>query len=327
MNHNESFTMKENSVMHTFVLTVAEQDVETAKKTVEYIERVFNPQSVILITTENVMDSPEISWPDSVTVMDENTIYPGMTIDRIQDILAEFTGKRSRAGWYFQQFLKMAYACNCADERYILWDADTIPLRPISFLSTDTKKLLFSMKSEHHTPYFSTMKRLFHGIVMKGIEKSFIAEHMIIDTKIMKELINAIKCDESLQGSTFYEKILYSIDTDVILKSGFSEYETYGNYVLTFHPDCYEMRELKSYRHGKNMLGYPDNNQLEWVGEEYDTISFEKWDKPGIGKLLCRVRWIRSHYSFSQVEKFCQLKGIRALSKIYKGLQALGNQD
>ena len=35
----------------------------------------------------------------------------------------------SRPGWYYQQFLKMAFSNWSKSRYYMAWDADTIPLR------------------------------------------------------------------------------------------------------------------------------------------------------------------------------------------------------
>ncbi|MEI3192244.1 MAG: DUF6492 family protein [Lachnospiraceae bacterium] len=61
------------------------------------------------------------------------------------------TGKASRSGWYFQQFLKFGYAQVCEDEYYIVWDSDTVPLHPISHFQDG--KPVFTKKEEMEPPY------------------------------------------------------------------------------------------------------------------------------------------------------------------------------
>ena len=53
------------------------------------------------------------------------------------------------------------------------------------------------MKSEHHQPYFDTIEKLFN--ISKTNSKSYIAEHMMFNRKIMNQLVNDIENNESLQ--------------------------------------------------------------------------------------------------------------------------------
>jgi hypothetical protein len=47
-------------------------------------------------------------------------------------------------------------------------------------------KCLLTMKSEHHIPYFKTINTLFDGAVFKLTNKSFIAEHMMVNKDIIE---------------------------------------------------------------------------------------------------------------------------------------------
>lgn len=172
----------------------------------------------------------------------------------------------------------MAYATLCKKEHYVIWDSDTIPLNGISFFDDQTDKYLFTMKTEYHKPYFDTIEKLFNGEVKKYNNQSFIAEHMIIDTKIMIELINKIESNKQLKGNYFYEKIMYAIDPKDIQRSGFSEYETYGNYVMKYHSIKYIMRKLRSLREAREHIGFsPTDDDLLRASKDLDLISFENW--------------------------------------------------
>ena len=73
---------------------------------------------------------------DRITLMDEEKLYPGLGMLSIRYLVEKQGGHMTRSNWYFQQFLKMAYACHCKNEYYILWDADTVPVagafRPVA---------------------------------------------------------------------------------------------------------------------------------------------------------------------------------------------------
>lgn len=221
----------------------------------------------------------------NVLFMDEEYIYDGMTYERIKTILNSLCGNSQRTGWFYQQFLKMAYSYKCKNDYYLVFDSDTIPLRKISYFD-ENENPRFIIKTEYHKPYFDTMKILFNGKVNRVDENvSFIAENMMIDKTIMIELIEAITGNDKLEGDSFYEKILNAIDRSVVYCTGFSEFETYGNYVMTYYPNKYSRIKLRTQRRGSFLLGTdPTPDQLEWAAKDYDIMSFEIYGNKWLGK-------------------------------------------
>lgn len=67
------------------------------------------------------------------------------------------------------------------------------------------------------------------------VSEFFIAEHTLFKTEYMKEIIAVIESNVKLKGNAFYEKILNSIQAIDLVESGFSEFESYGNYVSASH--------------------------------------------------------------------------------------------
>ena len=210
----------------------------------------------------------------------EDELYSGLTFKNVETVIKKLMGDSHRTGWYFQQFLKMAYAYKCQDMYYLIWDADTIPGRDIEFLSTKGK-ILFNMKNERHSPYFYTIDKLFNGqlkVFNRRINQSFISEGMLIKKEIMEKMLFDIEKNSTIYGKFFWEKILYAIGEEGLLKGGFSEFETYGNYLRTYYPNLYEERSLRTERFGYTFYGRMlSEKEIEDSG--FDTISFEEWDK------------------------------------------------
>ena len=204
--------------------------------------------------------------------LDENAVLNDMNLSSIRELIAKRGGIPGRAGWYFQQFLKMYYAFVCEKEYYLIWDADTIPLKPLYFRNR-FGQMFFNMKTEHHLPYFETMSRLFKEPMkfVEGSNPSFISEGMIIKTSVMRELV------EELGGKDFWRNILNAIDQKDINGSGFSEFETYGTWLFNKYPQLYKSRPLETQRHGASTFGRILNDE-ELRRLPYDTISFENWD-------------------------------------------------
>ena len=181
-----------------------------------------------------------------------------------------------RSGWYIQQFLKMQYYRICQDNYYLIWDSDTIPVKEVKMFNNYSKPYL-DVKTEYHKPYFITMKKIFPELEKKN-NYSFISEHMLIKTKIMKILINRININKNISGDTWYEKIINCINKKDLPKSGFSEFETYGTFVNKYFNKTYIIRHWKSLRRG-NKYYNPNNltsSNILNISKDYSAVSFEK---------------------------------------------------
>ena len=209
-----------------------------------------------------------------ITLLDENTLVDGLTFEYIEDLVKRYTNNVT-PGWYFQQFLKYAFAFTShAKQYYLSWDADTIPISKICFFENEHP--LFTRKTEYNENYFKTIEKIL-GIT-KIVPFSFIAEHMVFNSDIVKEIVRKISMS-SIEGNTWYEKILRAGDYSVS-KPPYSEFETYGTYVTAYYPNLYLTRQLNTFRRGSLIRGrHISDKMLKTLSFDIDTVSFELRDK------------------------------------------------
>ena len=173
---------------------------------------------------------------------------------------------------------------------------------------------------EYHKPFFDTLEKLFCPPLKKVIEESFVSEHMIIDVKIMKEMISNIETNKNLCGDTFFERILRIIDKNSFI-TGFSEYETHGTYICTKYPEKVEFRYLRTNRVAKVYFGNsPKIEDLEWAGADYDTISFEGFESEWFIPFLWRNTFVQAHFHMESVGRivFPMIWGHHAIRRTAK---------
>ncbi|SFB94904.1 DUF6492 family protein [Butyrivibrio sp. YAB3001] len=220
--------------------------------------------------------SSHVFGDNTVCFIDESSILPIAAIKDIYDNMRSNASqtKISSVNWYYQQFLKMAFSFYCEDDYYICWDSDTIPLKIIAMFNSDNKPYL-DIKSEHNTSYFLTIQKLFG--FRKIIEKSFISEHMIFNTKLMREMIEEIET-LPISGQKYYEKILSAVGCDN-LALGFSEFETYGTWIGMRNPSAYVLRNWNSIRNTNFFIDIADitEDDIDWLSKDYDAATFEKY--------------------------------------------------
>lgn len=176
-----------------------------------------------------------------------------------------------------------------------IWDSDSIVLRSLDFFD-ENGKVLINPKTEYHKPYFDTIK------TMLGIERcvdfSFIAEHFMVYKRYMNELINNLE-DKCSKDESWVVKVLDNINDQHICGAGFSEYETYGNYVVSKYKDSFVRRPLRSIRNGTARFGaIPDRYAIFYLMlANYSIATFETWEKCCIiriilHKILTRIFYI-----------------------------------
>lgn len=305
------------------IIMVTQEKLPVLKVSYSYLKDNLGAKDIYLVANKALEKSIMDIWNGEMHFLDEESIMPGLSITAVRDILIRKCGDGHRAGWFYQQFLKMAYSAVSRNKYYLLWDADTVPLHTMNYFE-DGEHPCFITKREYYQGYFDTINRLFKNKVGRlDPQISYIAENMIVHKEYMQEMIAEIMSNESLEGDTFYEKILDAINPELVSYTGFSEFETYGNYMDTLHPEIYAHKRLRTQRLGSFLFGsQPNKEQLEWAANDYDIISFEEHGKQWLRKLTGKS-CIRKHFNakkmfdfFIEISNFCDRICGRPYAKI-----------
>lgn len=285
------------------IILATKKNIEMLKIMVPYC--ITNLQCKNVIVIANKRDFEAIKNVTNIVVYDEDEVLDGLSYENLDGIIKGITSEKVRVGWYLQQFLKLAWAYKCDDEKYIVIDADTIPLNPIFFEDAEGKDL-FTEKVEYNKPYFDTIDTLFQKRIRKQISGSFVAEHMLFRKSYVIEMLDEIMKNEAISGDSFYEKIIHSIEPNNLPASGFSEFETYGNYVFTYHENEVRLRKLRTQREAVYLIGSrPRTKVLSWAARDYDLISIEVNDyKNTLFTILSRCELFRKYVKMREIAKY-----------------------
>ena len=216
------------------VIPLGPNEYEKLPIQIEYTKRHVIGYRYIYIVT-NTSKIPE-KVPGCIYI--DESIFPFSLKD-----IAEYHGESSRNGWYLQQIIKL-YASMVIPgilENYLVLDADTYFLRPISFL--DKGAILFNVGTENHAPYFSHMSRLHPSLTRTRPDLSGVCHHMLMSKMFIRSLFEMVESHHG--GIPFWRVFLKEVDKDFYIHSGASEYEIYFNYMLSFHPRFIRIRPLK----------------------------------------------------------------------------------
>jgi hypothetical protein len=276
------------------IIPVAGKEAEFVHRVTKYVRKCLQgADRIYIITNERYIKKIECSLKgqEYVTILDENTLIDGLTFDGIKEIAHRYTSCTS-PGWFYQQFLKYGFALTpYAKKYYLSWDADTIPIAKISFF--ENERPVFTRKYEYNDNYFATVEKILG--LKKIVPFSFVAEHMVFESKIVKEILDIIAvCN--VEGSSWAEKIMRAGNFDHIFPP-FSEFETYGTYVMTYYPDRYDVRQLNTFRHGGWIKGrLISDKMLDKLSFDVDSISFEMRHEPLFPYNLPNKWWLVKDY-------------------------------
>ncbi len=142
--------------------------------------------------------------------IDENTVLPSPAIKKY-------------GGWVIQQFVKLEASRFVSQKHYLVVDADTIFLRPVVFKSDENYLI------NVHVDMCKKRKKW----TAQALKKSkihlydFVTHHMLFSTDVLSDMKKYI---EEKHDKPWYDVLLDISEGE--LKTGFSEYELYMNYLI-----------------------------------------------------------------------------------------------
>ena len=296
---------------YIIVMPVKNSDLHLVETNYRRLKKYVNAKEIVVIT--NTKDCEYLAMlNEEIKIIDENTMYKGMSFEAVKNEMINTGLDPSYTGHCFQQLLKMAYCYLCPDDGYLVWDADTIPTRPVLFYDENLKKYIFHMKNEFVQTYFDHMFKLLN--IKKQEKRSFISEHMYFEKRIMEEIISLISENKNVDGDNWWKKVVHAMACG----NGMSEYEMYGNFTLYKYPEEYIMKDSLSLRFGRNVLGtVPTEKQIEWMSKKYDAVSIENFDEETFLTKLSSSEWIMKHVNPKFYADFVSVinRGINRISR------------
>ncbi len=193
---------------------------------------------------------------------DENSALP----IRKSDIRFE-VNRVDRAGWLFQQLLKLAADQFSDAEHILLFDADTVLLQPQRFEHEGRSLQLIS--DEYHWPYYNTYYKLFGTPPTDRF--SFIAHHMLVNRQRLAELRAEL---ERRHQRPWYQAILDQLDPHEA--SSLSEYETYGHWMMHNHRAEVELEYWFNLALPRRRLGRLAHDARRY-GRDFRSVSYQHY--------------------------------------------------
>lgn len=206
------------------LIPAVEKDMLTLPQVIDSVKTYLkHPITNIFIVAPPSPAIEHLCQKKGCTLVLENTVAP-IALEKIN----LFPNGVDRRGWLYQQFLKLSGDTFVSQKHFFVLDADTSLTCPQVFIVDNKTVLLHS--DEHHHPYFQVYQKLFG--IGTSTNLSFVAHQMLFNTVRLMEMKQQL---EEMQGRNWYDVIMSKLDAGE--QSAFSEYETYGQWMLQNHPD------------------------------------------------------------------------------------------
>ncbi|SIQ76603.1 MULTISPECIES: DUF6492 family protein [unclassified Paenibacillus] len=244
------------------LIPAIEKDLGTLPHAVQAVRRQsLHPIGEIVVVAPRTEAMQSACRTHGWRFVDENTVLPLTKKD-----ITYRSAKWDRSGWLFQQLLKLSGDKIVKAEHFLVLDADTVLIRPHSFRSGG--KTTFYTRSWSQPEYFRTYKKLMGRA--PSAPRSLVTHYMLFEKSKLRELKRDI---ERRHGMSWHRAILKSIDRTK--QFGFSEYETYGNFVYSRYPGSVQLRKaLNRGLHGRASRLTPQRSKE--LAAKYRSVSFHE---------------------------------------------------
>lgn len=215
----EQFPIIPSKLKIDIVIPSIEKDLDTLPYVIDFARvNVRHPLGKIYVISPDSEKIRQVCTDKGCIFILEDTLIP---ISKSE--IDYRVGKLNRAGWIYQQFLKLSGDLFCSQENYLVLDSDTLLVKPQVFERNG--KFIFNFSDEYHKPYFDVYERLFGYPARCPV--SFTSHHILINVQKLRQMKMAL---EVRNGLPWYHSIMKAIDKSEV--SGHSDYDTYGQYAL-----------------------------------------------------------------------------------------------
>lgn len=207
---------------------------------------------------------------NNIEFIDEDNLIKNLNFKKVESLLIDSTS----SGWFFQQFLKMAYSFVSDNEFYLSWDCDSLLIRKLDINLDNVFLNALPAKIAPNHPYYNTINKLLNIKINNKIQ--FMCEFMIFNKSIMKNLCDSLNPQNTKE---FYIPIINIVNSNNKIYS-FSEFETYANYALNYN--LYKLLYYPVYRCGGRFYDKVpslDDPLVKDFAKTYYVLQFNHWDK------------------------------------------------
>lgn len=227
---------------------------------------------VIVVSSEKLTEEAE--WFDEANFPFSKDDVALEIVRGDEKKIEKFFNGFQRAGWYYQQLLKLYAAFTIPDisSNVLVVDSDTIFLNPVKFQKKSGGGLFCRGLMKTRERYLNHAKRMLPGYVHGHVDHFCICHHMLFQKPILDRLFEEVSLKHQMP---FWQAFCQCVDLNY---PGASEFEIYYNFAFAT-TDQVGMRTLK-WTNSPNFA-----RRFEFQKKGYHFASFHTYLRKGFGEL------------------------------------------
>ena len=201
-----------------------------------------------------------------VEIVDESDLISQQHFKRLTEVFG------NRNTWVLQQLLKVQGVLTSKSDAVLILDSDTVLLRPRPWFSSAGHQILMP-SMEYNESYYQFLAKLHISELVP--QYSFISHHMLMQPKILSNLLNSLNLLETKKFITYIcDNANTKVQSPICI-----EYELYGQHLFETEPKGYFLERWSnisiSRRYSNTIL--KSNLAKLTLRIFYNSVSFHSW--------------------------------------------------
>lgn len=208
------------------VIPLHPKDMDTLDLVLEGIRvGIRNPiRAISLVSPGKNVRELRARYPECET-LHERDIIESELWDAVSDRVPAW-----RRGWVVQQVIKFRYSMLCNEMGCLVMDADTVLLKPRTWINSESRQLL-CLADEYHLPYILHAQRVWTGL-SEFIPFTYVTHHQLMQPTVVREMFDEVG------GLVHWLKMADWVD-----QAPLSEYHSYGVWLASHRNDLVEFAQ------------------------------------------------------------------------------------
>lgn len=221
-------------------------------------QTVKNPiHSIRLITPNNSKTELQFRFPNVKVIADETLLSKELFI------VVQNSYPASRHSWIRQQLLKFMAVLSSEAVGSLVVDSDTVLLSPRTWLDTAGRQCL-DIAFEYHLPYMTHLRDF---LQISNFPASFVTHHQLMQRRILQEIFG-------FDGKGLSDWIKSGDPSEA---SPISDYETYGQFLVTKHHSLVKFSKWNNTSSIFNSKTDPDYTTIKRHYKNFSSVSFHSY--------------------------------------------------
>ena len=254
------------------VIVSTSKDFDILPDSINYALRALRPYTIsgvrVIVPSRDVAACQKLlmNCKYQVEIVDERDLISQNHFKKLTDVFG------NRNTWVLQQLLKVQGVLTSKSDAVLILDSDTVLLRPRPWFSSAGHQILMP-SMEYNDSYYQFLAKL--NISELVPQYSFISHHMLMQPKILSNLLNSL---DLLEIEKFITYICDNANTKVQSPICI-EYELYGQHLFNTEPKGYFLERWSNISISRRYSNIILKSKLAKMTLRtfYNSVSFHSW--------------------------------------------------